>query len=201
LCAFLIFSIGGEFHRGVRSQQSSPKNIVNKLRLLFIRHPSKYGGLVVHFGVAIATIGITASMAHKVEKEVSLNSGESSVVGRYQFKLASIRNYRNADTEGIVADIAVLDKSGSELYKLNPELRYYIAKQETTTEVALKMGVREDVYVVLAGTDDTGKRASLKVFINPLQVWLWFGAIIMVFGTLLALIPAQRKSAVVEDET
>lgn len=199
LCAFLIFSIGQEFHQGVRSQKSAGGNFIGKLRLLFVRHPSRYGGLVVHFGVAIATIGITASMAHKIEKEISLNRGESFEVGRYQFKLDSISDYRNADTEGVVADVAVLDKSGSELYNLNPELRYYIAKQETTTEVALKMGVREDVYVVLAGTDDTGQRASLKIFINPLQVWLWFGAIIMVLGTLLALIPVQRRIAVGDD--
>lgn len=199
LCTFLIFSIGGQFHQGVRAQHSAPGNIISKFRLMFIRHPSKYGGLVVHFGVAIAIIGITASMAHKIEKEVSLNRGESSLVGRYQFKLASISDYRNKDTEGIIADVAVLDKSGAELYKLTPELRYYITKQETTTEVALKMGVREDVYVVLAGTDDTGQRASLKIFINPLQVWLWFGALIMIFGTLLALIPAPRTVGVEDD--
>jgi cytochrome c-type biogenesis protein CcmF len=199
LCAFLIFSIGGEFHQGVRSQNSAEGSFFTKLRYLFVRHPSRYGGLVVHFGVAIATIGITASMAHKIEKEVSLNRGESSQVGRYQFKLDAISDYRNADTEGVVADVAVSDRSGIELYKLKPELRYYITKQETTTEVALRMGVREDVYVVLAGTDDTGQRASLKIFINPLQVWLWFGAIIMVLGTLLALIPVHRKVVIGDD--
>ena len=194
LCALLVMSIGGEFHRGIHSEQATSGSFVTKVSRLFIRHPSKYGGLVVHFGVAIAAIGITASMAHKIEDELSLNRGEASFVGRYQFRLNSVNEYRDADIEGIRAEVAVLDKSWKQLYKLSPELRYYITKQETTTEVALKMDLREDVYVVLAGTDETGQRASLKIFINPLQVWLWFGAIIMILGTLLALIPVRRNT-------
>jgi cytochrome c-type biogenesis protein CcmF len=49
--------------------------------------------------------------------------------------------------------------------------------------------VREDVYLVLAGLDETGTRAALKLFINPLQMWLWVGIVIMVAGSAVVIIP------------
>jgi cytochrome c biogenesis factor len=61
--------------------------------------------------------------------------------------------------------------------------------------------MREDVYLVLAGIDDSGTRGAFKVFINPLQVWLWFGAMVMLAGTVVVLLPevfARQRSAVAE---
>ena len=63
-------------------------------------------------------------------------------------------------------------------------------------EVALRTGLLQDVYIVMAGLDDTGKKAALKIFINPLQIWLWVGAIVMVLGTVVVLIP--RRAGVSE---
>jgi cytochrome c biogenesis factor len=58
------------------------------------------------------------------------------------------------------------------------------------------MGQREDVYLVLAGLDETGTKASMKVFINPFQVWLWYGAVIMVLGGVIVAIPVPREARV-----
>jgi len=32
----------------------------------------------------------------------------------------------------------------------------------------------------------------MKVFINPLQVWLWYGAIIMVIGGVVVAVPMAK---------
>ena len=58
------------------------------------------------------------------------------------------------------------------------------------------MGHRGAVYLVLAGIDESGTKASMKVFINPLQVWLWYGAIIMVLGGVVVALPVARGSKV-----
>jgi cytochrome c biogenesis factor len=34
----------------------------------------------------------------------------------------------------------------------------------------------------------------MKVFINPLQVWLWYGAIIMVLGGIVVAIPVAKTA-------
>jgi cytochrome c-type biogenesis protein CcmF len=85
-------------------------------------------------------------------------------------------------------------KDGRLLEVLAPELRFYPKNKETTTEVALRMGQREDVYLVLAGVDESGTKASFKIFINPLQVWLWYGAMIMVLGGIVVAIPLPRQA-------
>ena len=89
---------------------------------------------------------------------------------------------------------------GEKLTQLLPELRFYFRNKENTTEVALYHSWKNDLYVVLAGLDDSGKRAALKVFINPLQLWLWVGAIIMIFGTVIVILPASQRIAADERE-
>lgn len=193
ICSAVLYIIMAEFHRGAKSQKSfaAPKSYWMLLR----KHPSRYGGYVVHLGVLLACIGITASMAHKTEKEFSLFRGESVEVGRFALKLDGISTDVMPDYDVLKASIALSDRiTGGSIGLLAPELRFYRARQESTTEVALRMGLREDVYVVLAGVDDSGLRASLKVYINPLQVWLWFGAIIMIVGTIFAMLPRLRAS-------
>ena len=38
-----------------------------------------------------------------------------------------------------------------------------------------------------------GTKPILQVFINPLVSWIWIGALTLVFGTLVALVPSKVK--------
>jgi ABC-type phosphate transport system permease subunit len=40
----------------------------------------------------------------------------------------------------------------------------------------------------------------MKLFINPLQVWLWYGALIMIFGGIVVAIPVGRGARVYSSE-
>jgi len=139
-------------------------------------------------------VAITASMAHKVEKEFLLAPNEIFEVGPFALKLEKIFEYENTNYQALAAKVLVLKRKDlSSLGVLNPELRQYTRNQETTTEVALRMGLLQDLYLVLAGTDDDGVRAAFKVFINPLQIWLWIGTIIVLIGTVINLLPSERN--------
>jgi cytochrome c-type biogenesis protein CcmF len=187
LCTFVFTALMGEFHRGVKSQKGP--NIKAKSVTLLKRHRSRYAGYLVHFGVVIATIGITASMAHKQEQEFSLKVGEVFTIDRFRIKLNSLEQISGKGYSGVAAE-AILEGKGKPR-QLKPEMRLYTLKGENTSEVALAMGLREDVYLVLAGVSEGGKEAYLKVFINPLQIWLWIGVIVMIIGTLIALPPPR----------
>jgi cytochrome c-type biogenesis protein CcmF len=52
-----------------------------------------------------------------------------------------------------------------------------------------------DLYVIYEGRNPDTNRPIIKVFINPLMNWIWIGVAIVVFGTLLALIPNLTRSA------
>lgn len=196
LCVFVLFTIVGEFYRGMAVQRAAARrSMAASAAALFRRHRTRYGGYLVHLGVLVAAVGITASMAHKVEQDFSLAVGEEYRVGRFVLSLKGLRPIETANFTGLAADIEARRASdGTVVALLAPEIRRYRRNDESTTEVALRMSLREDLYLVLAGLDDSGQRAALKVFINPLQVWLWIGTIIMLVGTGVVLVPRRQES-------
>jgi cytochrome c-type biogenesis protein CcmF len=199
--AFFVFmTILSEVQRGLRMQAAVTKSAAwapMTLVSLFRRHRVKYGAHIIHFGVLVMTIAITSSMAFKTEKEFTLAPNERFTVGRFSLELQEFHDENNKNYQAIQAHVA-LRELGNETVQhvLVPELRFYPKNKETTTEVALRMSSREDVYLVLAGLDETGSKASMKVFINPLQVWLWYGTIIMILGSIVVALPVARSSAV-----
>jgi len=62
--------------------------------------------------------------------------------------------------------------------------------------VAIYSTLREDLYVVYAGQSPEGTAPVIHVFLNPLVKWIWFGGVVVVLGTLVALLP-ERKSVLV----
>ncbi|MBX7142889.1 MAG: heme lyase CcmF/NrfE family subunit [Oligoflexia bacterium] len=202
LCVFVLMTILGEVHRGVRVQmaaQGQQSGVAGSVARLMRRHRVRYGGHLVHLGVVVVAFGITSSMAFKTEKEFSLGKGESSSIGRFTLTLEELGEAAEKNYDALRASVSL--KENDKLLKtLHPELRLYRRNKETTTEVALRMGMREDVYVVLAGVDDSGKRGTFKLFINPFQVWLWFGAMIMLLGTVIVILPEMGLRSILLGE-
>jgi cytochrome c-type biogenesis protein CcmF len=198
ICFFVLMTIIAELQRGLRVRSSvtssltwSPKNILS----LFRRHRVKYGAHLIHFGVLVMTVAITASMAHKTEREFTLAPGERFNVGRFSLELTEFYDQQHANYSAVRSNVRVHSlKDDAVLEVMTPELRFYPKNKETTTEVALRMSQREDLYLILAGVDETGSKASFKVFINPLQVWLWYGALIMVLGGIIVAIPVAKSA-------
>lgn len=199
---FVVMTILGEIGRGLRSQSAAvldgaPSYSARGLARLFRRHRIKYGAHIIHFGVVMMTVAITASMAHKTEREFTLAPGERFNVGRFSLELIEFHEEEHANYSAVQARVNARSlKDDSVMAVLSPELRFYPKNKETTTEVALSMGHREDLYLILAGLDETGSKASMKVFVNPLQVWLWYGAVIMVIGGIIVAIPVAKVSQV-----
>ena len=60
----------------------------------------------------------------------------------------------------------------------------------------MRSRLRENVYVVYAGPSHAGASPVIQVYLNPLVHWIWLGAFLPVFGTLVALVPSKaRRSA------
>ena len=61
--------------------------------------------------------------------------------------------------------------------------------------VAIYSTLREDLYVVYAGMNPQNNLPTIHVFINPLVKWVWWGGMVVVMGTIVALLP--NRAAVV----
>ena len=86
-------------------------------------------------------------------------------------------------------------RGGKQITAIYPERRFYKASGQAQTLPRIYSSFREDlflvadVYLVYEGKNETTGRPIIKAHLNPLVPWIWIGLIIMVFGTLIALVP------------
>jgi len=195
LCAFVTLTVLMEFYRGGRVIQRKqaialPAALVELTR----RNTRRYGGYLVHMAIVLMFVGFAGAAFNRVHQE-EMTVGDSMEVGTYSFKLQNISESDNPNFFRAVAAIDV-SKGGEFLQTLMPERRFYHASSQPTSRVDVRSRLREDVYVVYAGQSNDGANPVIQVYLNPLVNWIWLGALLLVFGTLVALVPSKaRRSA------
>ena len=65
--------------------------------------------------------------------------------------------------------------------KLIPENRFYPITKIFTTEASIHTNLARDLYIVL-GEGNTSDGWSVKVYYNPLVIWVWIGALTIFLG-------------------
>ena len=192
LCAFVGLTILTEFVKGARLlQRKQETGFVPALVELTHRNTRRYGGYVVHMGIVFMFIGFAGSAFNEHGKgEVPV--GDGLQVGEYEFHLAEITEENNANYASHTAHVE-LYRDGELLEVMMPERRSYHASGTGTTEVAIRPRIGEDVYVVFSGISTVTGTPVIEVYVNPLVNWIWIGAFVLVFGTLIALVPAKIK--------
>jgi cytochrome c-type biogenesis protein CcmF len=66
---------------------------------------------------------------------------------------------------------------------------------EPSTEAGIRSDLREDIYVVYAGSVEGTEEAVYRFTLNPLVWWLWYGAIVLVAGGVVTLWPSSTLVA------
>ncbi len=165
---------------------------------LFNRDPRKYGGYLVHIGVAVMAIAVVASNVYQDRTRVEVNPGESWEFSGYTFTYERLFG-RDPGVNGIeveaVAEIRV--ERGDELVTvLEPGRRFFHNFPEQPTAIVdVNSNFQRDVYVFTQGWDEN-QRAEIQVFINPLVRWLWIGAAVYAVGGFLAFGPFRASREV-----
>ncbi len=192
LSLFVIATIMEEFYRGARAlKQKHAFGWMAATGTLTLRNTRRYGGYVVHFGMALLFIGF-AGNAFNIDKQQEMAAGDEMTVGNYRFVLEELVPYENDNYVASSAKINVFD-GDTPFATMYPQRRVYKVGGQPTTEVAIKARLSEDVYLVFAGMSEDGQRAVIHAYINPLVMWVWIGTIVTLLGTLLALAPNQES--------
>jgi len=194
LSALVIFTVISEFVRGGRVIAGKGQmNLLAAMLHLWHRNTRRYGGYVVHFGVALVVIGILGTPFNKeVEKEMGY--GDKINIGPYTLVCQS---YTQEDTPNYGSEWAIINvfRGGRQITTMYPERRFYKSSGQPQTIPRIYPSVKEDfllvrdLYLVYEGINETTGRPIIKAHLNPLVPWIWTGLIVMVFGTILALIP------------
>ncbi len=198
--AILVFVATGivqEYVRGVRARrQSTGEPLPTALVQLVRRNGRRYGGYIVHIGVLLVALGIIGNEFYQSEGEANLAKGQSMTVANYTLTYEKLDMTQGPNYAELTAPMT-LAKNGKVLGEILPKKHIYNKNQEQPmSEVGLRPGITEDVYVVLAGWDNNGATASFKVFVNPLMSWMWVGGIVMMIGVLISAWPRRIASAV-----
>lgn len=154
----------------------------------------KYGGYLVHLGILLMAIGVVGSRVYTVERDLRLPQQEPIRMGAYTLTYESISQDAQADYLKIAASVAV-ERNGRAVAKLQPSLRYYQASEQSVRIPALRPGVREDLYLVLAGWSESGDAVSVQVTVNPLINFLWLGGLVFLTGGGFALWPKSHQAS------
>ena len=193
LCAFTAASIISEFVRGSRVHRNRDGMRWGlALSATIARNRRRYGGYVVHLGVVLIVIGLAGS-AFRTERHALLEMGESMEVGAYTLTYANLEQDETAEKQINTAMINV-DKEGRPDGALFPQRNFHLAQRQPQSEVAIRSGPLEDLYVVVTSFDPDGD-AAVRAFVNPLTWWIWMGAAVMLAGmTILLTSPSPARA-------
>ncbi|MBF0621086.1 MAG: heme lyase CcmF/NrfE family subunit [Magnetococcales bacterium] len=183
LILFVITSHGGEIIRSVRARVRKDRlSPLTAFVRLISRNRRRYGGFVVHAGLLVMVAGFIGSGLFQEEQNLVMKPGETVRIGAWTLTLDKIHTVARENWE---ATEAVMHAQGrGEILTLRPQKRVYNEHSMPTTEASIHTTIREDLYVILG--DAVGDGWHIRVFRNPLVVWVWIGALIMGLGVLIA---------------
>jgi cytochrome c-type biogenesis protein CcmF len=191
LCFFVAMTVVMEFYRGARVIMTrSGASLIASAIELTMRNTRRYGGYIVHMGMVLVFIGLAGAAFNKdVQKDMQL--GSSMQIGRYTLILQTydIRAEKNYTSQRMIVEVLEGQK---EVMMLYPEKRQFPTAEQPGTMVAIHSTLREDLYVVFAGINPDTNIPVIHAYLNPLVKWIWFGGVIVVFGTVVALLPNRR---------
>jgi cytochrome c-type biogenesis protein CcmF len=191
LSAFVLATIVQEFHKGTRARRlHRGGSYLSAMVDLTLVNTRRYGGYIVHVGIVLIFIGI-AGQAFNVDKKVDMRPGDTMEIGRYQLRLAEVKQGENPN---YIWESAILEvtREGKPLGTYDPQRHFYKASEQPSSEVRRYSNFREDLYLVYAGRTDQGQ-ATIQVFLNPLVRWVWLGGIVMFLGTIVTMVPNRRE--------
>ncbi len=165
LAAFLVAGVAQELWRGMRARRAMTSEpwLLTPVSLVR-RNRRRYGGYLVHVGMATLFVGVAASSAFQHARDVRLKPGQSARIGAYDVRYVrptGAIDTRDGRIEKIVlgARLAV-SRDGRRLATLSPSRGYYpqnapfapvsgMFDGEATSEVRMIAGLRRDVWTAV----------------------------------------------------
>jgi cytochrome c-type biogenesis protein CcmF len=124
-------------------------------------------------------------------KPAEMTTGSVMTIGPYTLHLQNFDSDQQPNYSSERATIDV-DKGGKSVMMLYPQRRFYPSNEESGTMVAISSTLKEDLYVVYAGRSPDSNLPVIHAYLNPLVKWIWLGGLVVVLGTILALLPNRQ---------
>ncbi len=157
---------------------------------LFILYKKKFGrsiGMIIaHFGVGLLILGITGSSIWQKEKIVNMKINNKIYMSKYKIVFDSINEIKGPNYVALRANFLVYNNKKSVVTTLKPENRFYPITGNFTSEASIHTNLLRDLYIVL-GEGNTANGWTVRIYNNPLVIWIWIGALIIFLGGLVSI--------------
>ena len=186
--SFVLTAIIQEFVNGlrIRMKQTGSDPVTSLVGMVLVKR-RKYGGYIVHLGMAIMFFGF-AGKAWDSTEIFMVEHKQEFRLRDYKFVYEELRQETDDNKHATTAVVSVY-QAGEKLTTLYPAKWDFHKGDTVTSEVAIHPRISEDVYLVLDKYDSETKQAVLVVFLNPLINWVWLGFVVFALGTFICLIP------------
>jgi cytochrome c-type biogenesis protein CcmF len=197
ILAFVAAVIAMEFWRGVRTRhRAAGEGYLSALNNLISRNRRRYGGYLIHLGVVMIALGVVGTNFFKVETQRNLAVGESlaltsPLTGSYTLTYEGLTMLPAPEDVRRTGATLTVSRDGQRIGQLQPTQDFFIPQEQPMTIPDIRHTVAEDLYVILAGWDEGGVRATFKAYVEPLINWLWIGGLVFIFGTAIAAWPTR----------
>jgi len=167
--------------------------IFNNL-ILFYRKKSNYliGMIVAHLGIGFLILGVTGSSVWQTEKIVKMQINNETKINKYNIVLNKINEVKGTNYLALQGSFLVHDKNQNIITKLKPENRFYPVTGVFTSEASIHTNLFRDLYIVL-GEGNVKEGWIVRIYHNPLVIWIWIGAFTIFLGGLLSINKNLRK--------
>jgi cytochrome c-type biogenesis protein CcmF len=185
-CVFVMATLAFEFYRGTLARRRvTGKGTLAALGDLFVHHNRRYGGYLVHVGMVVAAVAIVGSQFYQLQRQVSLEKGQTAAIGSYRLTFDGLATAKDAEKTTTFATLTLPDGSA-----IRPGKSVWARDDKNpTSDIVIRSTPFEDLYVVLGDWTPDQTAATLLLFVNPMVTWLWFGGIIVVLGTVVTAWP------------
>jgi cytochrome c-type biogenesis protein CcmF len=158
--AFALTGLAQEFWRGAAARRSlHGGSMPAALVAVVARNRRRYGGYLVHAGVAVLLIGIAASSSFQTKQDVRLRPGQSAIVDGYT--VTYVRPTAKVDPLAFTAGAALRIEKDGKSFLLHPTRRFYrptgveggtisnYFAGESDSDIGLQAGFLRDFWTAL----------------------------------------------------
>src|ERR1700722_1716013 len=180
--AFVLASVAQELWRGTRVRRAASREAPPLALLALIRrNRRRYGGYIVHVGMAVLFIGVAASSSFQHVSTLTLSPGQSTRVGAYTVRYvrptASVSAAQDTVHTGSTLNVgAVLrvTKGGHYVATLHPSEGFYESQEEAqgsvgrliggqpVSHVSMDASLARDVWGAIAPQISVGPQGELQ---------------------------------------
>ena len=195
VCAFTAGAILYELWRGMLVRHAHGEPYPVALYMLFKRYRQRYGGYIVHLGLALLAVGIIGSHFFQIQKDIVLKSGQETTIAGTRVVYFGNIDVKETDRESITAQLQLWRDGRLQQYIYPGRTFYRNFQEQPASQISITPIGLTDFYVFLENFQGPGQ-ATIHIFVNPLTSLVWYGGLLMLIGGIICWWPERRKAFV-----